>query len=68
MRARVYGYTKHVIRIPALRARILYLRREMGDALTLLDLPSIRENDRLTRAVVESLCERAGIPREDFGL
>ena len=67
-RARTYGYTKHVIRIPELRARILYLRREMGDALKLVDLPPIRESDRLTRAAVESLCERAGIPREDFGL
>jgi hypothetical protein len=39
-----------------------------GDFVKLVDLPPIRESDRLTRAAVESLCERADIPREDFGL
>src|SRR2546428_820133 len=38
MRARAYGYTKHAIRIPELRARILYLRRGVGDFLKLVDL------------------------------
>src|SRR6266446_9562300 len=52
MRARAYGYTKHAIRIPELRARILYLRRGVGDFLKLVDLPPIRESDRLTRAAV----------------
>ena len=55
-RARAYGYTEQVIRIRELHARIIYL------------LPPIREGDRLTRTAVESLCERAGIPKEDFGL
>jgi len=68
MRARAYGYTRHVIRIRELRAHILYLRRGAGDFVKLVDLPPIRESDRLTRAAVESLCERADIPREDFGL
>lgn len=66
--ARSYGYTKHVIRLRELRARIVYLRRGQGNAAKLVDLPPIRESERLTRAVVESLCARAEIPREDFGL
>lgn len=67
-RAQVYGFTKHVIRLPELRARIVYLRRGEGRAAKLIDLPTMRESDRLTRAATESLCERAEIPREDFGL
>jgi hypothetical protein len=67
-RARVYGYTKQVIRLPELEARIVYLRRGDDNATRLVDLPPIRESDRLTRAALESLCERAEIPREDFGL
>ena len=67
-RAKVYGYTKHTIRIREFRTRIIYLRRGRGNTAELVDLPPIRENDRLTRAAVESLCERAGIPTEDFGL
>lgn len=67
-RAQAYGYTKHVIRIRELRARIIYLRRGSGDLVKLVDLPPIRESDRLTRAAVMSLCERAEIPKEDFGL
>jgi len=67
-RARAYGYTKHTIRIPELGARIVYLRRGAGASPKLVDLPLIRESDRLTRAAVESLCQRAGIPKEDFGL
>jgi hypothetical protein len=67
-RAQAYGYTKRVIELPELQARLVYLRRGQGSAAKLVDLPPIRETDRLTRAVVESLCDRAGIPREDFGL
>ena len=67
-RARAYGYTKHVIRLPELRARIVYLRRVEGGAAKLIDLPVMRESERLTKATIESLCERAKIPREDFGL
>ena len=68
VRARAYGYTKHIIRIPELRARLVYLRRDKGETAQLVDLPSIRESDRLTRAAVESLCRTTGIPSEDFGL
>jgi len=68
VRARAYGYTKHIIRIPELRARLVYLRRDNGESAQLVDLPSIRESDRLTRAAVESLCRTTGIPSEDFGL
>lgn len=67
-RARAYGYTKHVIRLPELRAKIVYLRRGHGDAAKLVDLPPIREPERLSRAAIESLCTRTGIPLEDFGL
>jgi hypothetical protein len=52
-RARTYGYTRHIIRVPELRARITYLRRGEGSTL---------------KAVVESLCQRLEIPAEDFGL
>jgi hypothetical protein len=51
-----------------LGARIMYLRRGAGDTLMLVDLPPLRDNDRLTRATVESLCRRSEIPKEDFGL
>jgi hypothetical protein len=57
--ARAYGYTKHVIHLQELRARIVYLRRGQGNAAKLVDLPPIRESDRLTKGVVESLCDRA---------
>jgi hypothetical protein len=67
-RARAYGYTKHTIRIQELGARIVYVRRGQGASLKLVDLPPIRESDRLTRAATESLCQRANIPKEDFGL
>jgi hypothetical protein len=67
-RARAYGYTKHTIRLPELRTKIVYLRRGHGGAAKLVDLPLIRENERLSRAAVESLCARTGIPLEDFGL
>ena len=67
-RARHYGYTKHTIRIPELGARLLYLRRGSGATAQLVDLPAMRESDRLTREVIEDLCQRSRIPKEDFGL
>ena len=67
-RAQTYGYTKRVIRIRELGTRIVYLRRGGTERAELVDLPPIRESDRLTRAAVESLCERAKVPKEDFGL
>ena len=45
-------------------ARIRYLKR--GD--TLVDLPDLRDDDRLTRNTAWHLCRRLGIPLEDFGL
>lgn len=67
-RARRYGYTKHTIRIRELAARIVYLRRGAGISAKLVDLPPMREGDRLTRAMVEHLCQLTDIPIEDFGL
>ena len=67
-RARHYGYTKHTIRIPELGARLIYLRRGRGAEVELVDLPPMREDDRLTREAIEDLCQRARIPAEDFGL
>src|SRR5437870_7431081 len=43
LRARAYGYTKHVIRISEFGVRIVYLRRGAGDFVKLVDLPPIRE-------------------------
>jgi hypothetical protein len=68
VRARHYGDTKHTIRIPELGARLVYLRRVRGAALELVDLPPMRESDRLTREAIEDLCQRSRIPAEDFGL
>ena len=59
---------KHTIRVPEFNARLVYLRRGRGVALQLVDLPPMRESDRLTRAAVEDLCRRSHIPKEDFGL
>jgi hypothetical protein len=67
-RARHYGYTRHTIRIPELGARLVYLRRVRRTAVELVDLPPMRESDRLTRRAIEDLCRRADIPAEDFGL
>ncbi len=65
-RARTYGYMKHTIGEPG--DRIVYLRREKGSDVTVVDLPPFREGVRLTGAVVRGLCRRTGIPEEDFGL
>ena len=66
-RAVHYGYslrrTPGVIG-PRGLARIRYLKR--GD--TLVDLPDLRDGDRLTRNTARHLCRRLGIPLEDFGL
>jgi hypothetical protein len=65
--ARNYGWrlgkTPGVIG-PHGEARIRYLRR--GNQF--VDLPDLRNGDRLTRIVVERLCRQAGLPPEDFGL
>ena len=33
-----------------------------------VDLPGMKQSDRLTRTTVESLCRRLEIPRDEFGL
>jgi hypothetical protein len=65
VRARRYGYTKHTIRIQELGAHLVYLRRGAAVSPKLVELPPIREGDRLTRAMVERLCRLTGIPTED---
>ena len=45
--------------------RIAYLWR---DADHFVELPALRDNDRLTRHTVETLCLQLEIPGEDFGL
>jgi len=50
VRARAYGYTKHVIRIRELGTRIVYLRRGGPERAELVELPPMRESD----AVVET--------------
>src|SRR5215813_5655508 len=59
--ARGHGSTRRDIRIPELNARIAYLRRKHAGESTVIELPSLRDDDRLTRTVVESLCDRASI-------
>ena len=68
IRARRYGYTKHTIRIQEFGARLVYLRRGADVSSRLVELPPIREGDRLARAMVERLCRLTDIPTEDFGL
>jgi hypothetical protein len=63
-----YGFRKRAVTFetgPRGRERIVYLWR---DADHFAELPGVREGDRLTRDVVETLCRRLGIPGEDFGL
>ena len=67
-RANHFGYTKHAIRLPERRAKIVYLRRGQGETADLIDLPSLSERVRLTREVLSRLCAATGIPPEDFGL
>ena len=67
-RANHFGYTKHTIRIPELRANIVYLRRGQGESADLVELPLLTESARLTREVVSRLCAATGIPPEDFGV
>jgi hypothetical protein len=55
VRARRYGYTKHTIRIQELGAHLVYLRRGAAVSPKLVELPPIREGDRLTRAMVAEL-------------
>src|SRR5262249_47413573 len=55
-------------RIPELGMRLVYLRRLRGATLELVDLPPMRESDRLARDAIADLCRRARIPAEDFGL
>ena len=66
--AKKYGFKRHVLALeggPRGSDRIVYLWR---DASHFAELPDLRQNDRLTRDTVETLCRRLGIPGEDFGL
>jgi hypothetical protein len=66
--ARRDGFRKRSLTIergPRGRATIVYLWR---DADHFAELPGVRENDRLTRDVVETLCRKLWIPGEDFGV
>lgn len=45
--------------------RLVYLWR---DSDRFVELPNLRQNDRLTRVVVALLCAQLEIPVEDFGL
>lgn len=66
--ARNDGFTKRLLAIdsgPRGRAMIVYLWR---DADHFAELPGVSESARLTRDVVETLCQKLGILGEDFGV
>jgi hypothetical protein len=66
--ARKYGCRRRVLVVdmgPSEQLRLAYLWR---DADRFVELPDLRHNDRLTRAVVALLCAQLEIPPEDFGL
>jgi len=66
--ARKYGFKRRVLALErGSRGRdtIVYLWRDTDH---FAELPGVRESDRLTRDVVETLCRQLGIPAEDFGL
>lgn len=66
--ARKYGCRRRVLVVdmgPAGRHRLAYLWR---DADRFVELPNVRQDDRLTRVVVALLCAQLEIPGEDFGL
>jgi hypothetical protein len=70
---REFGFTIHTISDPEpgrRRRKLKFLRR--GDPndpnVKIVDLPYAPETERLTRTVARGLCEKIGIPKEDFGL
>ena len=66
--AKRYGFTRRLVTLESARlgrGRMTYLWR---DADHFAELPELRQSDRLTRDVVETLCRQLGIPAEDFGL
>jgi hypothetical protein len=65
--AKQYGFRRRTVTLEGGRGRdrIAYLWR---DADHFVELPGVRQNDRLTRDTVETLCRRLGIPGEDFGV
>ena len=70
---RDFGFTIHTISDPEpgrRRRKLKFLRR--GDAndprVKIVDLPYAPESERLTHTVARGLCEKIGIPAEDFGL
>jgi hypothetical protein len=65
-RARKYGFKKRIFTIGLVEGdTIVYLWR---DADHFVELPTVSQNTRLTRVVVEMLCGQLGIPGEDFGV
>lgn len=63
-----YGLTRRLVTFESSRlgrVTMVYLWR---DADHFAELPDLRQSDRLTRDVVDTLCRQLGIPREDFGL
>jgi hypothetical protein len=66
--AKQYGFTRRLVMFESSqlgRVTLIYLWR---DAAHFAELPDLRQSDRLTRDVVETLCRQLGIPPEDFGL
>jgi hypothetical protein len=66
--ARKYGCRRRVFVVDMGSAepdRLVYLWR---DSDRFVELPNLRQNDRLTRVVVALLCAQLEIPVEDFGL
>ena len=66
--AKRYGFKRRLVALESVglgRGRLIYLWR---DAAHFAELPDLRQGDRLTREVVETLCRQLGIPAEDFGL
>jgi len=66
--AKAYGFRRRLVTLESAhlgRERLTYLWR---DADHFAELPHLRQSDRLTRDVVETLCRQLGIPGEDFSL
>ena len=66
--AKQYGFTRRFVTFESARlgrVTMIYLWRDAGH---FAELPGLRQNERLTRDVVETLCRQLGIPGEDFGL
>ena len=67
-RAKQYGFTRRLVTFESSQLGRVTLIYRWRDAGHFAELPDLRQSDRLTRDVVETLCRLLGIPREDFGL